>query len=181
MQLHEEMYMSMVNVLGFWPDSAPDHQYFYSNLCHTCISEEVCTQQQDVFMPGTDCKHVLVIETGLMHYFARNQANVLTRNQEVQSTGTSYYGKVNADEFALLARKFGGAFWVHLQIFGILLISEIENRDERSSINEHITDIQMSKDELQRMKSRAETCFGSKRCLEDSNSGYSSYSSFESQ
>ncbi|CAE7879862.1 unnamed protein product [Symbiodinium microadriaticum] len=179
MQLHEEMYMSMVNVLGFWPDSAPDHQYFYSNLCHTCISEEVCTQQQDVFMPGTDCKHVLVIETGLMHYFARNQANVLTRNQEVQSedvlclpclwadwqhrgrltagTGTSYYGKVNADEFALLARKFGGAFWVHLQIFGILLISEIENRDERSSINEHITDIQMSKDELQRMKSRAET------------------------
>ena len=120
MQLHEEMYMSMVNVLGFWPDSAPDHQYFYSNLCHTCISEEVCTQQQDVFMPGTDCKHVLVIETGLMHYFARNQANVLTRNQEVQSedvlclpclwadwqhrgrltagTGTSYYGKVNADE-----------------------------------------------------------------------------------
>ena len=65
MQLHEEMYLPLVQVLGFWPTAEPDHQYFYSNLCHTCISEDVCTQQQDVFMPGTDCKNVLVIETGV--------------------------------------------------------------------------------------------------------------------
>ena len=120
MQLHEEMHMPLVMALGFWPDPEPDHHYFYSSMCHTCIVEDVCTQLQDVFMPGTDCKHVLVIETGLMHYYARNQAGVLTRNQEVQnedvlclpclwadwhhrgrltaSTGTCYYGKINADE-----------------------------------------------------------------------------------
>lgn len=98
-------------------------------------------------MPTVDCKHVYILESGSMIYLAHVQegpkllekqmlclACLWTewhhRGRLTSGQNMSYFVKVHCEAFGQLVVKFGGSLWRYLQIFGILLVSELEHQQE---------------------------------------------------
>ena len=177
--MHEEMYLSLVNAVGFWPMwSHFEDQHFFRDLCHGAIREHVSTPAQDAFMPGTDCQEVYVIQSGFMQYSAKprtnsknyesvrelvSEADVLClpcfwadwhhRGRMSSDTATCYYIGIHAESFCHLATKHGGPLWQYLQIFGILLVGHIESMDEEDTL---ITDLNLPEETFSKLTERAQ-------------------------
>ena len=177
--MHEEMYMTGLLALGFWPMwSHSEDQNFFRNLCHHAMTEHAATPAQDAFMPGTDCKEVYVIESGSMSYSAKQKASsqymdmvrksvkesdVLClpcfwadwhhRGRMTADLGTCYYFGISSEKFCNLSANHGGPLWQYLQIFGILLVGAVEVLDERGSL---VTDMCFPEEELTPLMLRSE-------------------------
>lgn len=175
-QLHEEMFRPSLHGLGIWPTvDVPENHFFYSHLCHSAMSEHIATPTQDAYIPGTDCPHVYIIDAGSMSYFCRGgnqqRANVAEgeilclptlwadwhhRGRLTANTTTCVYITLNSEQFGLLVSKVGGAMWQHLQILGILLVSEIENMDQNSCQRNSVSDLSLGQTKLDELVIRAE-------------------------
>ncbi|CAJ1452607.1 unnamed protein product [Effrenium voratum] len=174
MQLHEEMFLSSLHCLKIWPSDAPQHEYFFSTLCHNAMQEHSVTPGQDAFMQGTECKHVYIIEAGCMGYippmfhFTSEAipihpqkamcmpclwAEWTTRGRLTASMGICYYVKLNCEQFGAVVRNMGGSLYQYLQIFGILLVGEVEAMDEEGM---QASDVCLPQETLQAFGQRAE-------------------------
>lgn len=179
MQLHDEMFASTLYCLGMWPTwSQTRDQPFFRNLCHHAMTENVATPTQDAFMSATDCTGAYVLQSGSMRYLAKqktssqimdmvrqkiDQGAVLClpslwadwqhRGRLTAEYGTCYYMKIDAEKFCSIATQYGGPLWQYLQIFGILLIGAVDNRDEQGIM---ITDLGFEEKELDRVVMRAQ-------------------------
>lgn len=179
MQLHDEMFASTLYCLGMWPTwSQTRDQPFFRNLCHHAMTENVATPTQDAFMSATDCTGTYVLQSGSMRYLAKqktssqimdmirqkiDQGAVLClpslwadwqhRGRLTAEYGTCYYMKIDAEKFCSIATQYGGPLWQYLQIFGILLIGAVDNRDEQGIM---ITDLGFEEKELDRVVMRAQ-------------------------
>lgn len=177
--MHEEMYQPALNALNFWPMwSHFEDQSFFRDVCHTCITEHVATPAQDAFMPGTDCQQVYVIQSGVMQYSAKPRASskvyetvresvmescVLClpcfwadwhhRGRLASEDATCYYVGIQAEQFCGAATKHGGPLWQFLQIFGILLVGQIESSDEAES---WVTDLCLSEESMSNLIERSQ-------------------------
>ncbi|CAE7202391.1 AMY1.4 [Symbiodinium natans] len=148
-QLHEEMFLSQLNRLPFWPAwSHFEDQHFFKALCHGAMAERVTTKGHDAFTPEGDCLEVCVVESGSMSYepamswhcervregavlcMAAIWAEWQYRGRLSASFGTCYYIGIDVAQFSRLAAHAGGPLWQFLQIFGFLFISSIEAMDE---------------------------------------------------
>lgn len=175
-QLHEEMFRTPLYSLGIWPTvDVPENHFFYSHLCHSAMSEHIATPTQDAYIPGTDCPHVYIIDAGSMSYFCRGgsqqrasvaEGEILClptlwadwhhRGRLTANTTTCVYITLNSEQFGLLVSKVGGSMWQHLQIFGILLVSEIENMDQNSCQRNSVSDLSLGQKKLDELVVRAE-------------------------
>lgn len=178
-QLHMEMYMPTLLSMKIWPKTKMlDVEYFYSKVCHLAISEGLAKPGQDVFMPGTDCKDAYLLESGDMFYLPRQGQSfakergpegVTLSNEHLcvvclwaewhhrgrlsSGQNMSYFIKVNCETFGQVAMKFGGPLFRYLQIFGILLVSEIEYLQEQGTI---VSDMNLEKEQLIHLAAQAE-------------------------
>mmetsp|Transcript_29091 Transcript_29091/g.67469 ORF Transcript_29091/g.67469 Transcript_29091/m.67469 type:complete len:721 (+) Transcript_29091:36-2198(+) len=179
MQLHDEMFASTLYCLGMWPTwSQTRDQPFFRNLCHNAMTENVATPTQDAFMSGTDCVCAYVLQSGSMRYLAKqktssqlmdmvrlkvDQSAVLClpslwadwqhRGRLTAEYGTCYYIRIEADKFCSIATQYGGPLWQYLQIFGILLIGAVDNRDEQGIM---VSDLGFDEKETDRIVMRAQ-------------------------
>ncbi|CAK9006737.1 Cyclic nucleotide-gated cation channel subunit A (Cyclic nucleotide-gated ion channel subunit A) (CNG channel) [Durusdinium trenchii] len=176
MQLHNEIYMPFLLSLKIWPrGDIDDIQYIYSNVCHRAMVEGYASPGQDVFMPGTDCRDVYILESGRMLYLARQEHNdeeapfVVLQQENLcvaclwtewhhrgrlsAGQGIGYYIQVQCDAFGHLVVKFGGPLWRFLQIFGILLVSELEFLQD---MGEPVSDLGLPEDRMSDLATRAE-------------------------
>lgn len=97
-----------------------------------------------MFLPGTDCHHVYIIEPGHpLTYAVHNErieicagdtlclaslwAEWHHHGRLLSDSGTGYYAQVDCELFSAMAMKFGGYLCRYLQIFGILLVDVIES------------------------------------------------------
>lgn len=149
--LHEEMYLDRLMTLSIWRYwKHDDDELFFRQVCHLAMVEHIATPGQDAFMPGTECTQVYIIENGSMGYIARQLTSFESehvfagevfclpciwaewnhRGRLTANTGKiCYYNGVDAATFANLVKKHGSPLWQYLQIFGILLIGEVEHMD----------------------------------------------------
>ncbi|CAE7456056.1 unnamed protein product [Symbiodinium sp. CCMP2456] len=149
--LHEEMYLDRLMTLSIWRYwKHDDDELFFRQVCHLAMVEHIATPGQDAFMPGTECTQVYIIENGSMGYIARQLTSFESehvfggevfclpciwaewnhRGRLTANTGKiCYYNGVDAVTFANLVKKHGSPLWQYLQIFGILLIGEVEHMD----------------------------------------------------
>ncbi|CAE7589521.1 KCNH2 [Symbiodinium natans] len=179
MQLHDEMFASPLYCLGMWPTwSQTRDQPFFRNLCHQGMTENVATPTQDAFMSATSCTCAYVLQSGSMRYLAKQKTNsqimdmirqkidpsaVLClpslwadwqhRGRLTAEYGTCYYIKIDAEKFCSIATQYGGPLWQYLQIFGILLIGAVDNRDE---LGMWVSDLGFEENELDRIVMRAQ-------------------------
>lgn len=64
-----------------------------------------------------------------------------------------YYVKVNCEAFGHVVMKFGGALYRYLQIFGILLVSEIEWQQEEGFI---LSDLGLDQEQMNELSQQAD-------------------------
>ncbi|CAE7421219.1 per1 [Symbiodinium pilosum] len=149
--LHEEMFLLPLMSLRIWRYwKNEDDEPFFWQVCHLAMCEHIATPGQDAFMPGTECGQVYIIEAGSMGYIARQLtsfesehihsgevfclpciwAEWLHRGRLTANTGkTCYYNGLDCVKFANLVKQHGSPLWQYLQIYGILLIGEVEHMD----------------------------------------------------
>ncbi|CAE7258640.1 unnamed protein product, partial [Symbiodinium pilosum] len=149
--LHEEMFMGSMTSLCIWRHwSHEDDILIHRQICHFAMVEHVATPGNDAFMPGTDCTEVYILEQGNMGYIARQfgtfeseflspgevlclpcfWAEWLHRGRLTANGGTTaYYNGINCEKFCSLVKQHGSPLWQYLQIYGILVIGEIEHLD----------------------------------------------------
>ncbi|CAK9006735.1 Potassium/sodium hyperpolarization-activated cyclic nucleotide-gated channel 2 (Brain cyclic nucleotide-gated channel 2) (BCNG-2) [Durusdinium trenchii] len=172
MQLHEEMFLASLQNLNIWPPTTEDDQYFFTTVCHHAMEEHSAIPGQDVFLPGTDCHDVYIIESGFMGYvlppgdFTMDAEKVqgslclpclwaewTHRGRLAANMGICYYARLRCDQFCIIIKKFGGPLFQHLQIFGILLVSEVEAMDDEGI---EVTDMGLDEELMRGFVSRAE-------------------------
>lgn len=172
MQLHEEMFRNNLLSLNIWPSSTKDNEYFLATICHHAMQEHSAVPGQDVFLPGTDCHDVYVIESGSMGYvtvagdligdFTSVQGGLCLpclwcewthRGRLAATMGICYYARLRCDQFCTIVQKFGGPLFQFLQIFGIFLVSEIEAMDQQGV---EVTDVNLDEELLKGFGRRAE-------------------------
>jgi len=171
MQLHEEMFMNSLLSLNIWP-SRKDIGGLLATICHHAMQEHSAVPGQDVFLPGTDCHDVYVIESGSMGYvtvagdligeFTAVQGGLCLpclwcewthRGRLAATMGICYYARLRCDQFCTIVQKFGGPLFQFLQIFGIFLVSEIEAMDQTGV---EVTDVNLDEELLKGFGRRAE-------------------------
>eukprot|EP00435_Cladocopium_sp_Y103_P049961 s280_g15.t1 len=172
MQLHEEMFRNNLLSLNIWPSSTKDNEYFLATICHHAMQDHSAVPGQDVFLPGTDCHDVYVIESGSMGYvtvagdligdFTSVQGGLCLpclwcewthRGRLAATMGICYYARLRCDQFCTIVQKFGGPLFQFLQIFGIFLVSEIEAMDQQGV---EVTDVNLDEELLKGFGRRAE-------------------------
>ncbi|CAJ1385449.1 unnamed protein product [Effrenium voratum] len=183
MQLHEEIYLSPILALGFWPEwNYMEDAFFYRQLCHHAVVEHVAKRGQDAFMPATPCNEVYVIQSGQMSYTAAaanqppdsvSSGDILClpcfwaewqhvgRLTAMHAGGTCYYFGINANDFCNLAMRSGKPLYRYLQVFGILLVGAYETIEG----GEVLTDLCLPPEQLKELAGRAarfETILSSK-------------------
>eukprot|EP00434_Breviolum_minutum_P016996 symbB.v1.2.014995.t1/scaffold1092.1/size138572/6 len=149
-QLHEEMYMSMLHHLAFWPSwSLTQDHHFLLTLCHFCMVEHIAKPMQDAFLPGRLCPEVYIVETGRLCYVPGGKGEMIISEGEVlclpslwaewkykgrlvASFGSAYYVGLCSIKFCEVASEHGGPLWQYLQILGILLLGLVEASSTRS-------------------------------------------------
>ncbi|CAJ1436909.1 unnamed protein product [Effrenium voratum] len=154
MQMHEEMYLFALLHLGIWPPwSSPDTDPVFNTLCHHAMKDHLAKPGEDVFMPGTACHHVCIIESGHMSYsLAGAPPEEATPGSVVAlpclwaewshcgrlmaRTGSCYYVTLNGDDFCEVVMRFGGPLLRFLQIMGVLLIGELESAQDQSQLSD---------------------------------------------
>ncbi|CAE7689612.1 AMY1.6 [Symbiodinium pilosum] len=171
-QLHEEMFLSHVGRLPFWPAwSHFEDQHFFRNLCHGAMTERVTTKGHDAFTPEGDCLEVCVLEAGCMSYEPAEGAHARRaregsifcmpalwaewqyRGRLSARYGTCYHIGLDTAMFCRLAAQAGGPLWQFLQIFGFLLVSSIEALDEQGEI---VTDLCLEEAKISELVSRTQ-------------------------
>ncbi|OLQ05832.1 Potassium/sodium hyperpolarization-activated cyclic nucleotide-gated channel 2 [Symbiodinium microadriaticum] len=171
LQLHEEMYMNSLVSMNIWPTwSHTEDYFFFRNLCHNALLEHVCVSGEDAFMPTTQCDEVYVLQFGSMAYLTGRREDLLASRGEVfclpaiwtewyhhgrltAQKGACYYLGINCSEFGKIVISVGGPLYRHLQIFGILLIGQVEDRVEQGLL---VTDCLREGGELQDLVARAQ-------------------------
>ncbi|OLQ14603.1 hypothetical protein AK812_SmicGene1235 [Symbiodinium microadriaticum] len=98
LRMHEEMFMSLLTSLPFWPRWSYGEDYaFFQSLCHQAVAEVAAAPGEDIFLPGTSCNHAHIIESGALGYMparmassmassnsmARNSAESVTKHQHI--------------------------------------------------------------------------------------------------
>ncbi|CAK9027603.1 unnamed protein product, partial [Durusdinium trenchii] len=145
-QLHEEMYMSLMAHLPFWPEWAyGEDMHFLRIVCHFAMKEHIAKPMQDAFLPGRCSPEALIIETGHMCYIpAGSTRDIVVGEGDIlclaslwaewqyhgrltASYGSANYVGINSVTFCQLATEHGGPLWQYLQIFGILLLGLLES------------------------------------------------------
>jgi len=172
MQLHEEMFLPALRAFNIWPQvNHLDDHYLFFNVCHQAMRETAMRQGQDAFMPGTDCKTVYYVDAGSMAYLSRQtrkerqvvgEEAVLClpclwsdwhhRGRLTAAFGMCTLVTLDVEEFGRLITRFGGPLYQHLQILGILLVSEVEATNEV----EWVTDLGLQQEVLEALVARAE-------------------------
>ncbi|CAJ1402802.1 unnamed protein product [Effrenium voratum] len=152
-QLHEEMFMSSLRRLAIWPSwKSAEDVHFFRSLCHEAMREHPAKPMQDAFMPGTNCEEVYIVEHGRMSYLTRSRtfevaegdflclpslwAEWYHRGRLSASTGAAYYVGVVSSIFCQICLEHGGPMWQYLQIFGILLVGEVEAMEEEHAVSD---------------------------------------------
>eukprot|EP00434_Breviolum_minutum_P014837 symbB.v1.2.013082.t1/scaffold920.1/size152120/4 len=169
-QLHMEMYMPTLKSMQIWPENFQDANDFWSTVCHRVLAEAYASPGQDVFLPVTDCKDVYLLESGKMVYLYRRdtESKILSdthlcvvclwaewqhRGRLSAGQGMCYYIKVNCEAFGHVVMKFGGELYRYLQIFGILLVSEIEWQQEEGFI---LSDLGLDQEQMNELSQQAD-------------------------
>lgn len=170
-QLHAEMYLPSLLSMKIWPHSGiDDADFFYSNMCHRVLCEGLASPGQDVFLPGTDCKDVYLLESGDMTYVMRRDTEATRicdqqlcvaclwaewhhRGRLSAGQGMCYFIKVNCDAFGQVVLKYGGPLYRYLQIYGILLVSEIEWLQEDGFL---MSDLNLDEEQMTNLSAQAE-------------------------
>lgn len=121
-------------------------------------------------MPTTQCDEVYVLQFGSMAYLTGRREDLLASRGEVfclpaiwtewyhhgrltAQKGACYYLGINCSEFGKIVISVGGPLYRHLQIFGILLIGQVEDRVEQGLL---VTDCLREGGELQDLVARAQ-------------------------
>eukprot|EP00438_Fugacium_kawagutii_P029794 Skav227167 [mRNA] locus=scaffold502:389341:402626:- [translate_table: standard] len=169
------MYLPSLQSMRIWPRSFfEDHGYFYSNVCHRVMSEGLASPGQDIFLPGTDCKDVYLLESGNLIYLMRRDSEARKLEDEHLCVAClwaewhhrgrlsadqhmSYYMKVNCEAFGHAVVKFGGPLYRYLQIFGILLVSEIEWLQEDGFM---VSDLGLDEEQMTHLSTQADRYAG---------------------
>ncbi|CAE7518852.1 KCNH7 [Symbiodinium microadriaticum] len=148
MQLHEEMFMSILSLLPFWPKWVGERDSLLHRLiCHQAMREGTAVPGQDAFIAGANAEEVYIIESGSLNYvYLNNQRHEDTvsaedivslpcifaewkhRGRLYAHHSACYWVGLNAVRFCNLIADSGGVVWQHLHIFGILLVGAIEDR-----------------------------------------------------
>jgi len=172
--LHEEMFMSSLLSLRIWDHwSHEDDLLIHRQICHLAMVEHVASPGNDAFMPGTECTEVYLLDQGNMGYIARQFATFeaefvspgqvlclpclwaewLHRGRLTANGGTTaYYNGINCEKFCSLVKQHGNPLWQNLQIYGILVIGEIEHMDAEDIF---VTDKTLAEDKMHDIATRA--------------------------
>eukprot|EP00439_Symbiodinium_sp_Y106_P086557 s46_g34.t1 len=172
--LHEEMFMNSLLSLRIWDHwSHEDDLLIHRQICHLAMVEHVASPGNDAFMPGTECTEVYLLDQGNMGYIARQFATFeaefvspgqvlclpclwaewLHRGRLTANGGTTaYYNGINCEKFCSLVKQHGNPLWQYLQIYGILVIGEIEHMDAEDIF---VTDKTLAEDKMHDIATRA--------------------------
>ena len=172
--LHEEMFMASLTSLCIWKRwRHEDDLLIHRQICHLAMVEHIASPGNDAFMPGTECTQVYLLDQGSMGYIARQFSNLeseivspgqvlclpclwaewLHRGRLTANGGTTaYYNGIDCDKFCGLVKQHGNPLWQYLQIYGILVVSEIEHMDAGDIF---VTDLPLDEDKMDDIANRA--------------------------
>ena len=147
-----------------WFNHQPEEQFFIRLLCHQSMREAAAAPGQDIFLPGNDCSHAYVIQSGVMTYHGKDGREVCATNDQNSSwclpalwavwhnhgrfsadNGLCYYVTIDAENFCTASVNYGGPIYAHLQIFGILLVGHVEGmEDDNLKVGDMMDELVMS-------------------------------------
>ena len=172
--LHEEMFMASLTSLCIWKRWRHEEDLLiHRQICHLAMVEHIASPGNDAFMPGTECTQVYLLDQGSMGYIARQFSNLeseivspgqvlclpclwaewLHRGRLTANGGTTaYYNGIDCDKFCGLVKQHGNPLWQYLQIYGILVVSEIEHMDAEDIF---VTDLPLGEAKMDDIATRA--------------------------
>lgn len=173
--VHREMFLPSVDCLRWLPPQVRSLQYdFLLKLCHLAMLEKIANPFGCIFLPGEMSSGPLMISSGLMLYFRPSESITADQGSEVNiknwlcevalwsewehrgtllSHGTTQYVSLNGFTFAELALQVGGDLFNQLRMYGLLLVSHLEE-------DPHTTDLTIEESLGERLREQADALIG---------------------